>query len=172
MAARGINKVIIVGNLGNDPEVRYSQAGMAMTSISVATSESWKDKTSGEQQERTEWHRIKFFGKLAEIAGEYLKKGSHVYVEGKLRTDKYTDKAGIEKYTTDIIADEMQMLGSKMSGGGEGGGSNSRPAARSSGGGSSPSYGGGSNESRGGGSSNQMPPSRNDDPFPEDDIPF
>ena len=172
MAARGINKVIIVGNLGNDPEVRYSQAGMAMTSISVATSESWKDKTSGEQQERTEWHRIKFFGKLAEIAGEYLKKGSHVYVEGKLRTDKYTDKAGVEKYTTDIIADEMQMLGSKMSGGGEGGGSNSRPAARSSGGGSSPSYGGGSNESRGGGSSNQMPPSRNDDPFPEDDIPF
>ena len=172
MAARGINKVIIVGNLGNDPEVRYSQAGMAMTSISVATSESWKDKTSGEQQERTEWHRIKFFGKLAEIAGEYLKKGSHVYVEGKLRTDKYTDKNGVEKYTTDIIADEMQMLGSKMSGGGEGGGSNSRPAARSSGGGSSPSYGGGSNESRGGGSSNQMPPSRNDDPFPEDDIPF
>jgi len=168
--ARGINKVIIVGNLGNDPEVRYSQAGMAMTSISVATSESWKDKTSGEQQERTEWHRIKFFGKLAEIAGEYLKKGSQVYVEGKLRTDKYTDKAGVEKYSTDIIADEMQMLGSKMAGG-EGGGGSSRPmgggAPRMSGGG-----GGGSNESRGGGSSNQMPPSRNDDPFPEDDIPF
>ena len=163
--ARGINKVIIVGNLGNDPEVRYSQAGMAMTSISVATSESWKDKTTGEQQERTEWHRIKFFGKLAEIAGEYLKKGSQVYVEGKLRTDKYTDKAGIEKYSTDIIADEMQMLGSKMSGG-EGGG-NSRPT----GGGAPRSSGGGSNESRGGGS-NQMPPSRNDDPFPEDDIPF
>ena len=175
MAARGINKVIIVGNLGNDPEVRYSQAGMAMTSISVATSESWKDKTTGEQQERTEWHRIKFFGKLAEIAGEYLKKGSHVYVEGKLRTDKYTDKAGVEKYSTDIIADEMQMLGSKMSGGEGGGGGSSRPmgggAPRSSGGGG---YGGGgSNESRGGGSSsNQMPPSRNDDPFPEDDIPF
>jgi single-strand DNA-binding protein len=171
--ARGINKVIIVGNLGNDPEVRYSQAGMAMTSISVATSESWKDKTSGEQQERTEWHRVKFFGRLAEIAGEYLKKGSQVYIEGKLRTDKYTDKAGVEKYSTDIIADEMQMLGSKMSGG-EGGGS-SRPmgggAPRSSGGGGS-SYGGGSNESRGSGGSNQMPPSRNDDPFPEDDIPF
>jgi single-strand DNA-binding protein len=172
--ARGINKVILVGNLGNDPEVRYSQSGTAMTSISVATSESWKDKTSGEQQERTEWHRVKFFGRLAEIAGEYLKKGSQVYIEGKLRTDKYTDKAGVEKYSTDIIADEMQMLGGKM-GGGEGGGSgSSRPmgggAPRSSGGGGG--YGGGSNESRGGGGSNQMPPSRNDDPFPEDDIPF
>ncbi|MEO6172811.1 MAG: single-stranded DNA-binding protein, partial [Arenimonas sp.] len=131
---------------------------------------SWKDKTSGEQVEKTEWHRIKFFGKLAEIAGEYLKKGSHVYVEGKLRTDKYTDKNGVEKYTTDIIADEMQMLGSKMAAG-EGGGAPRQMgcgAPRSSGGGG---YGGGSNESRGGGS-NQMPPSRNDDPFPEDDIPF
>lgn len=170
--ARGINKVIIVGNLGNDPEVRYSQAGMAMTSISVATSESWKDKTSGEQQERTEWHRVKFFGRLAEIAGEYLKKGSQVYIEGKLRTDKYTDKAGVEKYSTDIIADEMQMLGGKMGGSEGGGGGSSRPmgggAPRSSGGG----YGGGSSESRGGGGSNQTPPSRNDDPFPEDDIPF
>ena len=159
--ARGINKVIIVGNLGNDPEVRYSQAGMAMTSISVATSESWKDKTSGEQQERTEWHRVKFFGRLAEIAGEYLKKGSQVYIEGKLRTDKYTDKAGVEKYST-----------GKMGGSEGGGGGSSRPmgggAPRSSGGG----YGGGSNESRGGGGSNQTPPSRNDDPFPEDDIPF
>ena len=172
--ARGINKVILVGNLGNDPEVRYSQSGTAMTSISVATSESWKDKTSGEQQERTEWHRVKFFGRLAEIAGEYLKKGSQVYIEGKLRTDKYTDKAGVEKYSTDIIADEMQMLGGKMGGGEGGGGGSSRPmgggAPRSSGGGG---YGGGGpNESRGGGSSNQMPPSRNDDPFPEDDIPF
>jgi single-strand DNA-binding protein len=170
--ARGINKVILVGNLGNDPEVRYSQSGTAMTSISVATSESWKDKTSGEQQERTEWHRVKFFGRLAEIAGEYLKKGSQVYIEGKLRTDKYTDKAGVEKYSTDIIADEMQMLGGKMGGGEGGGGGSSRPmgggAPRGGGGG----YGGGSNESRGGGSSNQMPPSRNDDPFPEDDIPF
>ena len=176
--ARGINKVILVGNLGNDPEVRYSQSGMAMTSISIATSESWKDKTSGEQQERTEWHRVKFFGRLAEIAGEYLKKGGQVYIEGKLRTDKYTDKAGVEKYSTDIIADEMQMLGSKMPGG-EGGGGSSRPmgggAPRGSGGGGGGSSygGGGSNEARGGGgSSNQMPPSRNDDPFPEDDIPF
>ena len=177
--ARGINKVILVGNLGNDPEVRYSQAGMAMTSISIATSESWKDKTSGEQQERTEWHRVKFFGKLAEIAGEYLKKGRQVYIEGSLRTDKYTDKAGVEKYTTDIIASEMQMLGGMpggSEGGGSGGGGSSRPAGgggapRSGGGGGGSSYGGGGpNESRGGG--NQAPPSRNDDPFPEDDIPF
>jgi single-strand DNA-binding protein len=173
--ARGINKVILVGNIGQDPEVRYSQSGTAMTSISVATSESWKDKTSGEQQERTEWHRVKFFGRLAEIAGEYLKKGSQVYIEGKLRTDKYTDKAGIEKYSTDIIADEMQMLGGKP-GGGEGGGS-SRPmgggAPRSAGsGGGGSNYGGGNNAPRGGGASNSMPPSRNDDPFPEDDIPF
>ncbi|HNV82948.1 MAG TPA: single-stranded DNA-binding protein [Arenimonas sp.] len=171
--ARGINKVILVGNLGNDPEVRYSQSGSAMTTISIATSESWKDKATGEQKERTEWHRVKFFGKLAEIAGEYLKKGSQVYVEGRLRTDKYTDKNGIERYTTDVFADDMQMLGGKMSGGEGGGGGSSRPmgggAPRSSGGGGG--YGGGSNESRGGGS-NQMPPSRNDDPFPEDDIPF
>lgn len=112
---KGVNKVIIVGNLGNDPELRYSQSGSAMCSISVATSESWKDKATGEQKERTEWHRVKFFGKQAEIAGEYLKKGSQVYVEGKLRTDKYTDKSGVEKYTTDIYADDMQMLGGKPS---------------------------------------------------------
>lgn len=116
--SRGINKVILVGNLGNDPELRYSQSGSAMCSISVATSESWKDKTTGEQKERTEWHRVKFFGKLAEIAGEYLKKGSQVYVEGRLRTDKYTDKNGVERYTTDIYADDMQMLGGKPSEGG------------------------------------------------------
>ena len=166
--ARGINKVILVGNLGNDPEVRYSQSGSAMTTISIATSESWKDKATGEQKERTEWHRVKFFGKLAEIAGEYLKKGSQVYVEGRLRTDKYTDKNGVERYTTDVFADDMQMLGGKA-GGGEGGGS-----PRPMGGGAARSGGGfgGSNESRGGSSSNQAPPSRNDDPFPEDDIPF
>jgi single-strand DNA-binding protein len=166
--ARGINKVILVGNIGQDPEVRYSQSGTAMTSISVATSESWKDKTSGEQQERTEWHRVKFFGRLAEIAGEYLKKGSQVYIEGKLRTEKYTDKAGIEKYSTDIIADEMQMLGGKP-GASEGGGSRPMGGAPRSSGGSN--YGGGNNTPRGG-ASNSMPPSRNDDPFPEDDIPF
>lgn len=117
---RGINKVIIVGNLGADPEVRYTPSGTAITTISVATTESWKDKTSGEAQERTEWHRIKFFGRLAEIAGEYLKKGGQVYVEGALRTDKYTDKQGVERYTTDIIASEMQMLGGGKRDDGEG----------------------------------------------------
>lgn len=109
----GINKVILVGNLGADPETRYTASGGAITTIRVATAESWKDKTTGEKQERTEWHRIKFFGRLAEIAGEYLKKGRQVYVEGSLRTDKYTDKDGVERYTTDIIANEMQMLGGK-----------------------------------------------------------
>jgi len=116
--ARGINKVILVGNLGNDPDVKYTQSGTTITTISVATTEAWKDKQSGQQQERTEWHRVKFFGRLAEIAGEYLKKGRQVYVEGSLRTDKYTGKDGVERYSTDIIANEMQMLG----GGGEGGG--------------------------------------------------
>jgi single-strand DNA-binding protein len=126
--ARGINKVILVGNLGNDPETRYTAGGSAITTISVATSESWKDKQTGEQQERTEWHRVKFFGRLAEIAGEYLKKGRQVYVEGSLRTDKYTDKNGVERYTTDIIADEMQMLGGTPGegGGGRGGGGGER----------------------------------------------
>lgn len=120
--ARGINKVILVGNLGADPETRYTAGGSAVTTIRIATSDSWKDKQTGEQQERTEWHRVKFFGRLAEIAGEYLKKGRQVYVEGSLRTDKYTDREGIERYTTDIIANEMQMLG-----GGEGGGGGGRP---------------------------------------------
>lgn len=112
MSSKGVNKVILVGNLGNDPEVRYSQSGSAITTISVATSDSWTDK-AGEKQERTEWHRVKFFGKLAEIAGEWLKKGSQVYIEGALRTEKYTDKNGVDKYATDIIASEMQMLGGK-----------------------------------------------------------
>lgn len=107
---RGINKAIIVGTLGKDAEVRYTQSGAAITSISLATNEKWKDK-NGDDQERTEWHRVTFFGKLAEIAGEYLKKGGQVYIEGKIRTEKYTDKEGIERYSTDIIADELQMLG-------------------------------------------------------------
>jgi single-strand DNA-binding protein len=168
--SRGINKVILVGNLGNDPDVRYSQSGSAITTISVATSDSWTDK-NGEKQERTEWHRVKFFGKLAEIAGEYLKKGRQVYVEGALRTEKYTDKNGVEKYSTDIIANEMQMLGGVGGGGGEGG---ERPQ-RSGGGGYQKSGGGdrgGSSAPRGGGGNAPMPPSRNDDPFPDDDIPF
>lgn len=113
--SRGVNKVILVGNLGNDPETRYSQSGAAITTLSVATSESWKDK-EGNQQERTEWHRVKAFGRLAEIMSEYLKKGAQVYIEGSLRTEKYTDKNGVEKYATDVIADEMQMLGGKPEG--------------------------------------------------------
>ena len=109
-----INKVIIVGNLGRDPENRYLPSGEQVTSIAVATTDRWRDKTSGEQKEQTEWHRISFFGKLAEIAGQYLKKGSQVYIEGRLRTRKYTDKEGIDRYATEIIADTMQMLGNKQ----------------------------------------------------------
>jgi single-strand DNA-binding protein len=112
-----VNKVIIVGNLGRDPETRYNPEGGAITNISVATTDTWKDKTSGEKQERTEWHRVVFFSRLAEIAGEYLKKGSQVYVEGSLRTRKWTDKEGQERYTTEIIADRMQMLGSRQGSG-------------------------------------------------------
>lgn len=110
--ARGVNRVILVGAVGKDPEVRYSQAGSANASLSIATNEKWKDK-NGELQQRTEWHRLKFFGKLAEIVAEYVKKGQTLYVEGSLRTDKYTDKQGVERYTTDIIVNEMQMLGGK-----------------------------------------------------------
>jgi single-strand DNA-binding protein len=110
-----VNKVIIVGNLGRDPETRYMPTGEAVTNIAVATTEAWKDKNSGEKKELTEWHRITFYRKLAEIAGQYLKKGSQVYVEGRLHTRKWTDKDGIERYTTEIIADTMQMLGQKSS---------------------------------------------------------
>ena len=117
--ARGINKVILVGNLGKDPETRYMPSGSAVTNLRIATSESWKDKTTGEQTERTEWHAVAMFGRLAEIAAEYLRKGSQVYIEGKLRTRKWQDKtSGQDRYTTEIIADEMQMLGSKGGGGG------------------------------------------------------
>ena len=108
-----VNKVIIVGNIGRDPETRFLPSGDALTNISVATSDRYKDKATGEMKETTEWHRITFFGKLAEIAGQYLKKGSQVYVEGKLRTRKYTDQSGVEKYSTEIVADSMQMLGGK-----------------------------------------------------------
>lgn len=127
--ARGINKVILVGNLGNDPETRYTQGGMAITKISLATSSVRKDK-EGNTLERTEWHRVTFFGKLGEIAGEYLRKGSQCYIEGSIRYDKYTGQDGVEKYSTDIIADEMQMLGSRGDSGGGGGGGGER-AARS-----------------------------------------
>jgi single-strand DNA-binding protein len=111
-----VNKVILVGNLGRDPETRYTTGGEAVTNVSIATTDTWKDK-SGEKQERTEWHRVAFFGKLAEIAGEYLKKGSQVYVEGRLQTRKWQDKEGQDKYTTEIIADRMQMLGSRSGSG-------------------------------------------------------
>jgi single-strand DNA-binding protein len=111
--ARGINKVILVGHLGADPETRYMPSGSAVTNLRVATSESWKDKTSGEQQERTEWHRVAMFGRLAEIAAEYLRKGSQVYIEGSLRTRKWQDKEGGDRYSTEVIANEMQMLGGR-----------------------------------------------------------
>lgn len=109
MAQKGVNKVILIGNLGRDPETRYTPSGSAVTNIAVATSESWKDKQSGQQQERTEWHKVVFFNKLAEIAGEYLKKGAKVYIEGSLRTRSY-EKDGVKHYSTEIIADQMQML--------------------------------------------------------------
>lgn len=115
--ARGINKVILVGNLGGDPEVRYMPSGGAVTNITIATSESWKDKQTGQQNERTEWHRVVFFNRLAEIAGEYLRKGSKVYVEGSLRTRKWQDQSGQDRYTTEIVGAEMQMLDSRGEGG-------------------------------------------------------
>ena len=156
--AGSVNKVILVGNLGNDPEVKAFDNGGEVVNMSIATSENWKDKQTGEQQERTEWHRVKMFGRLAEIAGEYLKKGRQVYIEGSLRTDKYTDKEGIQRYRTDIIANEMQMLG----GGGEGGGNRD----------------GGQRMERGAPRGPQAVPQRTaaapmpDDGFADDDIPF
>jgi single-strand DNA-binding protein len=127
-----INKVILIGNLGRDPEVRYTPNGAAICNVTIATSRNWKDKNSGERMEETEWHRVVFYDRLAEIAGEYLKKGRPVYVEGRLKTRKWQDKDGVEKYTTEIIADQMQMLGGRDGGGDEGGGGGggSRPAAR------------------------------------------
>lgn len=150
MASRGINKVILVGNLGNDPEHRVLPSGGGVTNISLATSESWKDKTSGEQKERTEWHRVVFFNRLSEIAAEYLRKGSKVYVEGTLRTRKWQDQSGQDRYTTEIVGAEMQMLDSRGATQ-DGGGYQSGPAA-----------------------SSPAPAAANPEPidFPEDDIPF
>ena len=128
-----VNKAIIVGNLGKDPEVRYTASGEAICNITVATSDTWKDKATGEKKEATEWHRISFFGKLAEIAGQYLKKGSQVYVEGSIRTRKWTDKEGQDRYTTEIVVNEMTMLGGKSTGGSFEVVEN-KPAAASSGG--------------------------------------
>ena len=165
--ARGVNKVILVGNLGADPETRYTAGGQAITSIRIATSEAWKDKHTGEQQERTEWHRVKFFGRLAEIAGEYLKKGRQVYVEGSLRTDKYTDKDGVERFSTDIIADEMQMLGGNPGSEGGGGGGGGGGYRGGGGGGDRPARSAPPQRSA-------TPPSRpaQDAGFEDDDIPF
>ena len=117
--AKGVNKVILIGNLGNDPETRYLPSGTTVTNLSVATTEGWKDKQSGEYQERTEWHRVVLFGRIAEIASEYLRKGSKVYIEGSLRTRKWQDKAGVDKYTTEINADDLQMLDRPPTGGGD-----------------------------------------------------
>lgn len=122
MASKGVNKVILIGNLGQDPEVRYLPSGGAVCSMTLATSESWRDKATGEQKEQTEWHRVVLFGKLAEVAGEYLRKGSQVYIEGQLRTRKWTDQAGVEKYTTEVVVNvggTMQMLGGRQGGGGQ-----------------------------------------------------
>ena len=165
--ARGVNKVILVGNLGADPEMRHTGGGTAICSFNLATSESWTDKQSGEKQERTEWHRVKLFGRLAEIAGEYLKKGRQVYIEGSLRTDKYTDKQGVERYSTDIIASEMQMLGGGSEGGAGGGGfQRERPQSGGQ------RQGGG--QSRGGDYGNQprQSPAPADSGFADDEIPF
>lgn len=142
---RGVNKVIVVGNLGSDPDTRYMPSGSAVTNLSIATSETWKDKQSGEQKERTEWHKVAMFGRLAEIAAEYLRKGSQVYIEGKLRTRKWQDKDGKDRWTTEIVADEMQMLGGRSGSG--------APAM---------------NESR---ESTSAPPPAASDDF-DDDIPF
>ncbi len=161
--ARGINKVIIVGNVGGDPETRYMPSGSAVTNLTIATNESWKDKATGEQKERTEWHRVAMFNRLAEIAAEYLRKGSQVYIEGKLRTRKWQDKSGQDRYTTEIIADEMQMLGGRGGSGGGGGnfGGGQQGGAPSDGG----QQGGGK---QGGGNA---PPQPGPDDF-DDDIPF
>ncbi|MHC8604296.1 single-stranded DNA-binding protein [Arenicellales bacterium IMCC58067] len=129
----GVNKAIVVGNLGNDPEIRYAANGSAIASISVATSERWKDKNSGEQQERTEWHRIKLFGRQAELAGEYLKKGSQVYIEGRIQTSKYQDKDGNDRWSTEIVAREMTFLGGRGGGGDSQSASSASPPQRDSG---------------------------------------
>lgn len=162
--ARGINKVILVGNLGADPDTRYMPSGKAVTNIRIATSESWKDRQTGDQQERTEWHSIVMYDKLGEIAAEYLRKGSQVYIEGKLRTRKWQDKEGKDRYTTEIIADQMQMLGGRGGAGGSGGGSSGGGGYGGGGGESRPSRPA-ATEDRGG------PPPADDGGF-DDDIPF
>ncbi|WP_034946031.1 single-stranded DNA-binding protein [Erwinia oleae] len=184
MASRGVNKVILVGNLGQDPEVRYMPNGGAVANITLATSESWRDKQTGETKEKTEWHRVVLFGKLAEVAGEYLRKGSQVYIEGALQTRKWTDQAGVEKYTTEVVVNiggTMQMLGGRQNGGGAGapaGGNNNN------GWGQPQQPQGGSNQYSGGGQQQQSRPQQqpqqqnnapagNEPPMDfDDDIPF
>lgn len=158
MAQRGVNKVILIGNLGQDPEVRYMPNGNAVANVTVATSETWKDKNTGEQQEKTEWHRVVMFRKLGEIAGEYLKKGSKVYIEGRLQTRKWQDNNGQDRYTTEIVADNMQMLDSR-------GGSAPMGGSGAAGSGA---YGGGTKKSNDNGFDTTPPPPSD---F-EDDIPF
>lgn len=165
--ARGINKVILVGTVGKDPEVRYFQSGDAYCTLSLATTEQWKDK-AGEKQERTEWHRVKFTRRLAEIVGEYVKKGQQIYVEGSLRTEKYTDKQGIERYTTDVVANEMQMLGGKSGGGGSGG---DRNASREDSGWSGGGDGFSTPKSAARPAQAAAPSPAGNDPF-DDDVPF
>jgi len=165
-----VNKVILLGNLGRDPETRYTTGGDAVTNLNIATSEQWKDK-AGEKQERTEWHRVVLFGRQAEIAGEYLKKGRSVYIEGRLQTRKYTDKDGVEKYSTEIVGDRMQLIGGAREAG-AGGGSDAEFAAASAGAGA----GGGGGARRegsggGGGAKPGAPAKKNVDDF-DDDIPF
>ncbi|WP_334020978.1 single-stranded DNA-binding protein [Alteromonas sp. S015] len=194
MATKGVNKVILVGNLGNDPEVRYMPNGNAVANLSLATSESWKDQ-QGQVQERTEWHRLTMYRRLAEIAGEYLKKGSQIYVEGKLQTRKWQDQQGQDKYTTEIIVDQMQMLGGRGGDGGGGNGGYQRPQNNQTGynqapaqggynqapqqgggqqGGYSQNQGGGYNQAPQGGNQGQPknPPMAEPDFDFDDDIPF
>jgi single-strand DNA-binding protein len=166
MASRGINKVILVGNLGADPETRFLPSGGSVTNVRIATSESWKDKQTGQQQERTEWHRVVFFNRLAEIAGEYLRKGSKVYIEGALRTRKWQGNDGQDRYSTEIVASEMQMLDSR---GGGAGGAGGDPYDQSS----YPEAGGSSAGGQGGAASRPQPQAQ---PLEtgdiDDDIPF
>jgi single-strand DNA-binding protein len=165
-----INKVILIGNLGRDPEVRYTPSGAAICNVTIATSRNWKDKNSGERMEETEWHRVVFYDRLAEIAGEYLKKGRPVYVEGRLKTRKWQDKDGVEKYTTEIIADQMQMLGGRDGGGDEGGAGGGGGYSRSSEGGG----GGGSRPAARAPAASKPAPQKSSTGFDDmdDDIPF
>ena len=174
-----VNKVILLGNLGRDPETRYTTGGDAVTNLRIATTETWKDK-SGDKQEKTEWHSVVLFGRQAEIAGEYLKKGRSVYIEGRLQTRKYTDKEGVEKYATEIVGDRMQLLGGPRDGGGAGsapgddepsGGERRAPSRGSGGGGGGSSRGSGGGSGGGAGGSGGGGGAKKPDDF-DDDIPF